>query len=173
MESKKDAQERVFLNYAKTYNAIPDFSSFKKSLTKTEDEKLFTESTFKSYFLKKCNPELVKAYKNDELKKGDIVLSTLLITGKLLKAQQYGSPKSELTTIVDFGNAKSIIPNKILVDKSTGLVLLKDFLVDYGLIKRHFFASNQFGCHFRLSEAYLKKFVETAAQRKKVDLKNC
>lgn len=170
-ETKKAAQERVFENYRRNYNAIPDYTAFQNSITTLKDKSLFTEQSFKKYYFKQFDgtvpKDMIKLLKEGGIKYGDLVIQTLKVQGNKITAQQFGCPRNETITVIEFCKDWKLSAGKTLSNKKTGLDVLKDFTFDAGMWgKRHFFISNEFGNHVRYSDAYLNQFVETAKLRK-------
>lgn len=171
-ETKTQAMTRLFDNYCRNYNAIPDFNSFLESCSNPKDKKIFTATTFKNYFFKhfEGSKDLAKALKAGEIKRGDIVIDSLTIFQNEIRGQKFGE-KKEPETIMSFCRDWGITKGKTLSNKKLGLVIIQDFTFDAGMWgKRHFFISNEFGNHVRYSDAYLNQFVETYNMRKTYEL---
>lgn len=173
-ETKTQAMARLFDNYKRTYNAIPDFDSFLESCSNPKDKKIFTATTFKNYFFKhfEGSKDLAKALKAGEIKRGDIVIETLSSFQNEIRGQKYGE-KRQNETIVTFCKDWQFRKGKTLSNKKLGMDIIQDFELNMGAMygKKHFFISNIYGNHIRTSDCYLNQFVETYNQRKTYSLR--
>lgn len=178
-ETIKEAQKRIFDTYKSRFNATPDFKLFQDSayynnLT-NKDKKVFTAQTYKTYFFKNFegSKDLLKAFKDGKIKKGDYVIDTLYSSGNEIYGQYYGGPK-ESSVIYSVAKNWSIKRGKKITEKKLGIGYLRDFEVDtkgpWG--KHHIFFSNELGNHIRKTDIYLKQFVETAKLRKTYSLED-
>lgn len=168
-ETKEQKKQRLFDYYVKAYNAIPDFECFMSSIDNEKDKKVFTETTFKTYFYKnfKMTKDLIKAFKEGRFKKGDIVVDSLSVTQNNIRGQRYGMRKTD-EVIQPFSKDFSIKKCKRLYNKKLERYEIQDFEIDTksGFGKKHFMVSNLYGNHIRHTECYLSQFIETASLRK-------
>lgn len=175
-ETKEQARVRAFNNYKNNYWAIPDYESYKASCIQESDKKLFTATTFVTYFYKqipKESKDLIKAFKNNEIKKGNLVIDSLKAFHNIIKGQRWGCRKID-EVIMEFGKDFELKENKKINNKKTGIAMIKDFNLDCKIWgKKHFFFSNEYGNHVRGTDCYLNQFVETAKLRKTYELKEC
>lgn len=173
-ETKTQAQERLFNNYKRSFNAIPDFDSFLESCTTPADKKVFTPQTFKNYFYKhfEMSKEMTKAFKDGKIKKGDIIVESLTCIGNEIKGQKFGGRKRD-ETIMSFCKDWNLKKGKLLTDKKIGIGVIQDFEINRGTWgKCHFFISNEYGNHVRHADGYFHQFIETAKLRKTYTLTN-
>ena len=115
---------------------------------------------------------MTKAYKDGKIKKGDIVVESLICIGNEIKGQKFGGRKRD-ETIMSFCKDWHLKKGKLLTDKKIGIGVIQDFEINRGTWgKCHFFISNEYGNHVRHADGYLHQFVETAKLRKTYTLTN-
>ena len=171
-ETIKEAQKRIFDWYKNNYHPVPDFKRFQAELT-GKDKKIFTEQTYRNYFYKNFegSKDLIKYYK-EHITPESYVMDHIIVTGKnAIGVGLYGGQKNSYYPKFIFGN-NNVKKGKKLINKKLGQIVLQDFEISGPLGKYHFFISNDWGCHIRKTDVYLKQFVETAKLRKTYSLED-
>lgn len=176
-ETKTEAQQRLFNHYVNNCWPVLDFKSFTNSLTNEKDKKVFTENTFKSYYLKNYKPRedtkqnalILKEIKAGKYKPDEFCIKSAKNLQNEIRIGKYGHSKSDETVVANINGM--FVLDKTLLDKKTEEVLMKVYKINWNTKlpgqPQYFFVSNEWGNHFRTGSIFLKQFVETAALRKK------
>lgn len=161
-ETKSEAQMRALGEFMTMCSSLPSYKMYLK-YCQEKDRSLFTESTFaKYYFLKKgvdtktpAGKSIVKYFK-DNLKEGNIDMSTVSAKDDGIYARKYGSTSLECIYSYAHINGKPSL-NKTVRDVKTGEKIVIDFSIDFNapVAKKMHLMVDKYGAHIRWCDAYI------------------
>lgn len=155
---------RAIGEYIVACSALPDYSIYLKYCS-DKDRNLFTNSTFPKYFWLKNGVDIkttagrntVKYFK-DQVKAGDIDMSTVAAKDSGIYARKYGEPTLVCIYSLDHINGKPSL-NKTVRDVKSGQKIVMDFVVNFNppISRKMHLMVDKYGAHIRFCDAYISE----------------